>query len=98
MSGFLSKLFGGKSEKPAAAAETETYKGFVIEPRPKGGSGHYNVAGIIRKEDDPDGPAHEFIRADTFPNVEDAVRFSLVKAKQIIDQQGDRIFRSGGGW
>jgi len=100
MSGFLSKLFGGKSDAPKAAAQSETYKGFVIEPRPKGSSGQYNVAGVIRKEGEPDGPAHEFIRADTFPNVEDAVRFSLVKAKQIIDQQGDRIFRSGtgGGW
>lgn len=101
MSGFLSRLFGGgKGNDNTPAGERETYKGFVIEPRPKGGSGTYNIAGVIRKDGEPDGPSHEFIRADTFTNVEDAIRFSVIKAKQIIDEQGERLFRSGagGGW
>ncbi len=98
MSGFLSKLFGGKSDKPGVAAQTETYKGYVIEPRPKGNSGQYNVAGVIRKEGEPEGPSHSFIRADTFTNVDDAVKYSLVKAKQIIDQKGEKMFADGGGW
>ncbi len=30
--------------------------------------------------------------AESHPSREDAVEFSLIKARQIIDQQGDRIF------
>ncbi len=93
MSGFFSKLFGGSGEKSAPAFETETYKGFVIEPRPKGASGSYNIAGSIRKEGEADGPSHNFIRADTFTSPEEAVRFTIIKAKQIIDQQGDRLLK-----
>jgi len=93
MSGFFSKLFGGGGEKTAPAVETETYKGFVIVPMPKGGSGTYNIAGSIHKEGDPDGASHDFIRADTFTSTEEAVRFSIIKAKQIIDQQGDRLLK-----
>jgi hypothetical protein len=88
MSGFLSKLFGGGSKADAATAgEREVYNGFEIEARPKAGGGSYNVAGVIRREGEPDGPAHEFIRADTFPNVEDAIRFSVIKAKRAEGRQ-----------
>ena len=98
MSGFLSKLFGGGSKSGAQpAAETEVYKGYVIEPRPKGGSGVYNVAGSIRKQGEANGPVHNFIRADTFTTVEQAARFSIIKAKQIIDEQGERMFRRDRG-
>lgn len=93
MSGFLSKLFGGGGEKSAPTFETETYNGYVIEPKPKGTSGTYNIAGSIYKEGDADGPSHDFIRADTFTTTEEAARFSIIKAKQIIDQQGDRLLK-----
>ncbi len=93
MSGFFSKLFGGGGEKSAPAFETETYKGYVIQPNPKGASGSYNIAGSIYKEGDADGPSHDFIRADTFTSTEEAARFSIIKAKQIIDQQGDRLLK-----
>ena len=35
---------------------------------------------------------HRFIRADTYGSYEDAVNFTLSKARQIIDLQGVRIF------
>jgi len=35
---------------------------------------------------------HKFIRADAYPSREDAINFTISKAKQIIDLQGDRIF------
>jgi hypothetical protein len=92
MAGFFSKLFGGGGETETAGAEPEDYKGYEIEPRPKGQSGTYNIAGIIRRKDDPDGRVHKFIRADTFTNIEDAIHFSRIKARQMIDQQGDRLF------
>ena len=41
----------------------------------------------------PDGvKEHRFIRAETYSNRDDAITFTISKAKQIIDQQGDRIF------
>jgi hypothetical protein len=48
--------------------------------------------GIIEK-DAPDGvKEHRFVRADTHPNRDDAIDFTISKAKQMIDMQGDRIF------
>ena len=89
MSGFLSKLFGGGSKADAApAGERKIYNGFEIEPRPKAGGGSYNVAGVIRREGEPDGPAHEFIRADTFPNVEEAIRFSVINESMSSRKAG----------
>ncbi|MEP1518266.1 MAG: HlyU family transcriptional regulator, partial [Nitratireductor sp.] len=35
---------------------------------------------------------HRLIRADRFAAEEDAVAVSLRKAKQMIDEQGDRLF------
>ena len=35
---------------------------------------------------------HRFIRADSHPVYDDAVTFTVSKAKQIIDQMGDRLF------
>ena len=43
----------------------------------------------------PDGvKEHRFVRVDTHTNKDDAVSFSVTKAQQIIDEQGDRIFRN----
>jgi len=35
---------------------------------------------------------HRFIRADAYASYDDAVTFTVNKARQIIDLQGDRIF------
>jgi hypothetical protein len=35
---------------------------------------------------------HRFVRADTYNGREDAIAFTIAKAKQIIDQVGDRMF------
>lgn len=82
---------GGSAGKPASA-ETVEYKGYRIRPAPYLSSGHYQTAGSIEK-DTPDGvKEHRFIRADTYASRDDAISFTISKAKQIIDQQGDRIF------
>ena len=55
-------------------------------------NGLYQTAGIIEK-DAPDGAKeHRFVRADTHQNMDDAINFTISKAKQIIDMQGDRMF------
>lgn len=90
----LSRLFGGKPGKPDGAATpepagaAEDYKGFRIIPRPIREGGQFRVAARIEK----DGCAHELIRADTTSSLEDATRLSLAKARQMIDEQGERLF------
>jgi hypothetical protein len=68
------------------------YKGFRIRPAPFAEGGQYQTAGVIEK-DFPDGTkTHRFIRADKHSGKDDAVAFSVSKAQQIIDEQGDRLF------
>lgn len=80
----------GASEGPPV--EPVEYKGYRIKPAPYLSDRHYQTAGSIEK-DTPEGmKEHKFIRADTYASRDDAIAFTVMKAKQIIDQQGDRIF------
>jgi hypothetical protein len=81
---------GGTRDEPAA--EPIEYKGYRVKPMPYVANGQYQTAGIIEK-DTPDGmKEHRFVRADTHPSKDDAIAFTISKAKQIIDMQGDRMF------
>ena len=93
MSGFFKRLFGGGGEAGTSGplAEPVTYNGYVIQPEPKQDGSHWNVAGVISREGETDGPVHRFIRADTYTNKDDADAFSIRKAKQIIDERGDGL-------
>ena len=87
----LRNLFGsgGKAESKHEAVE---YQGFLIRPAPQRQTSGWNTAGVITKSF-PDGvKEHRFIRVDTHMSKDDAVAFSITKAQQIIDEQGDRIF------
>jgi hypothetical protein len=76
----------------APAPSPIEYKGYRIKPAPYLSNGQYQTAGSIEK-DTPEGvKEHRFIRADTYSGREDAIAFTIIKAKQIIDHQGDRIF------
>ena len=50
------------------------------------------MGGVISKEFEGVVKEHAFVRADTFGAKEDADSFSIVKAKQIIDERGDNLF------
>ena len=50
------------------------------------------TAGTITKAFPDGAKEHKFVRADTYSNRDDAVAFCITKAKQIIDEQGDRMF------
>jgi hypothetical protein len=91
---FLKKLFGGgKSEAAApAVAKKAEYKGFTIEAQPYKEGGQYQLAGVIRKEIGGAMKEHRFVRADRFASIDDATEIALNKGRQIIDEQGDRIF------
>ncbi len=77
-------------EEPAEAVE---YKGFRIRPAPYSAKGGYQTAGIIEKDSETGVKEHRFVRAETHPSKDDAATFAIAKGKQIIDEQGDRIFR-----
>jgi hypothetical protein len=90
----LKALFGGSGGGPAAVPTQPAveYNGYRITPAPYPANGQYQTCGVIEK-DFPDGSKqHRFVRAETHPSVDDAAQFAVTKGKQIIDQQGDRIF------
>jgi hypothetical protein len=97
MVSFLKSLFGGgkRVAAPAGAAPAGPaveYKGFRIRPAPFQAGGQYQTSGLIEK-DFPEGTkTHRFIRADKHASKDDATAFSVTKAQQIIDEQGDRVF------
>jgi hypothetical protein len=77
----------------AANAEPVEYNGYRIRPAPYPSKGQYQTAGIIEKEVAGELKEHRFVRAETHPSRDQAIEFSIAKAKQIIDEQGERIFR-----
>jgi hypothetical protein len=90
---FLSALFGRRADaKAGRAAEPVEYKGFIIRAAPYKNNGHYQTAGTIEREIGGVRKEHRFIRADSYAAYEDAVAFTVNKARQIIDLQGDKIF------
>ena len=87
----FSKLTGGGDRAPRTTLTVE-YNGYQIEAQPKAENGQFYTAGNITKQF-PDGPkTHYFIRADTHASEDTASQHCVTKARQIIDEQGDRIF------
>ncbi|BDW86362.1 HlyU family transcriptional regulator [Roseicyclus marinus] len=85
----FSRLFGS-SAKPGK--EPEIYKDFRIFPEPQRAAGGYRVAARIEKDLGGETKVHQLMRADTLQTLEEAEAFSIRKAKQVIDEQGERIF------
>ncbi|WP_417523518.1 HlyU family transcriptional regulator [Marinovum sp.] len=90
----LKKLFGGGSaSKPAKdEAQPEEHNGFLIYPAPVKQTGGYRIGARIEKEIDGSLKTHELIRADIVSDPQEAERMSLLKARQVIDEQGERLF------
>lgn len=88
---WLSKLFGGGAQTPDAAA-SETYNDFQITPTPMKEPGGYRIAATITKTVDGVEKTHKLVRADTINDLSQAEQASIGKAKQMIDEQGDRLF------
>jgi hypothetical protein len=90
---FWKSLFGGgAAESEGKANESVEYNGFTIRAAPYKSEGQYQTAGTITKEVGGVAKEHRFIRADRHASYDDAVEFSIGKARQIVDQQGDRMF------
>ncbi len=91
---FLKKLFGGggAADAPAKPARVAEHEGYVIRATPFQENGQWQTCGMISKEVGGQVREKRFIRADRFPSQEMAADHAIVKAKQIIDQQGERLF------
>ena len=92
---FWKSLFGfgrKQSSETAARAKQAEHKGFTIEARPYQEGGQYQTAGVISKDVGGVRREHRFVRADRFTTLDDAVEFCLSKGRQIVDEQGDRLF------
>jgi len=91
---FLRRLFsrGGGSGETRTQPGVE-YRGYTVTPTPQKDAGGWRVAGTISKEIDGQRKTHHFVRADVFPDREAVVAMTIEKAKRIIDEQGDRLFR-----
>ena len=96
LGGLMKKLFGGGDAGEESGdnpiGEAAEHKGCAIQPIVMQKGSQYLTAGIISKEF-PDGErAHRFVRADTHSSTDQAHEFTIVKGRQIIDEQGDRLF------
>jgi hypothetical protein len=90
---FWSALFGGRGSVGAGkVSDPVEYKGYVIRAAPYKNNGQYQTAGVIARDIGGVRKEHRFIRADAYASYDDAVNFTLNKARQIIDLQGERIF------
>jgi hypothetical protein len=85
-----SRLVGaGVDAADEAAIE---YNGYRIRPAPYRRMGQYQTCGVVAKEIGGEIKEHRFIRAEMHPTREAAILFSIAKAKQLIDEQGERLF------
>jgi hypothetical protein len=82
----FSKLFGGGASAPEPTPED--YKGYSITATPHKEGARWRIGARIEK----DGRTHDLIRADVLEDREAADAASIGKAKQMIDEQGDRLF------
>ncbi len=89
----FSKLFGGGGGGSAAPeAKSEDYNGFTITPTPISEGQEYRVSARIEKQVGDEVKTHTLIRADTMSDGDAANKASVAKAKQMIDEQGERLF------
>jgi len=75
---FLKKLFcgGATAEEPIVHKEIE-HKGFTIRATPFKSEGQYQTSGTVSREIDGVRKEHNFIRADRFTSLDDAIDISL---------------------
>ena len=94
---FLKRSFGGGPANSGSAGANvvaeEEYQGHRIEATPMKEGDQWRLAARVSKTFGDDTMEHEVIRADLFTSAEDAGRHALAKARQVIDEQGDHIYR-----
>jgi hypothetical protein len=97
MRGFLRRLLGAASgpRRTAPAATTVEYEGYTITAAPEKDASGWRLAGTIARETGAHREVHHLVRADISPDRAAIVVMTIDKAKRLIDQYGDRLFRRG---
>ncbi len=54
--------------------------------------GEHQLAGTIEKQVGAEMKLHRFVRADRLGSRDEAASRALAKGRQLIDEQGDRLF------
>lgn len=94
---FLKKLFGGGASNAEPEGDTvlgeESYNGYLIKAIEMKAGSELQLAGIIEKQVAGELKTYRFVRADRMTSREDLVALALAKGRQIINEQGDAIFR-----
>ena len=93
MASFFSKFFGGGGA--AKRGGPVPYQGLTIQAVPEPAGDRWRLAGVISKQGGDGTLERSFMRADTFPSREEAESFAIRKGKQIIDEQGEKLFADG---
>lgn len=84
---------GGRGTPEAEVVARESHQGFELRAAPIREGNVWRVAGSIAKVEAGDARTHDFVRADTYPSQDDAAAASLRKARQIVAEQGEALFR-----
>lgn len=93
---FLKSLFGGRkteAPKPAGPVKSIEHEGFTIHATPYQEGGQYQLCGVVEKEIGGERKSYRFVRADRFASLDEAAEFTLVKGRQIVDLEGERLFK-----
>ncbi len=90
----LRRLIGAGPRKEAAprVEETAVHGEYRIQAAPRKDGAQWITAGVITKTIDGVEREHRFVRGDFYPSKDNAIEFSIAKARQIIDLEGDRLF------
>lgn len=90
---FLKKLFGGGSGGGASKEpDAIDHEGFRIIPTPINEGGKYRLSARIEMGEGEALKSHTLIRADVLNDFDQAAEASIAKAKQMIKEQGERLF------
>lgn len=94
---FWKNLFGGGAASTEPASDKvlgeESYKGFLIKAIEMKAGSELQLAGTIEKDIDGELKSYRFVRADRMSSRDDLTAIALSKGRQIIDEQGEAIFR-----
>jgi hypothetical protein len=100
MVSLISRIIGALTGNPATPevqqrGEPTLYEGLSICAGPIKEGSQWRMSGVIIKHGDEVDMERTFTRADTFYTRADAESFSIRKGKQIIDEQGSKLFENG---
>ncbi len=92
---FLRKLFGigtDSSNQSSQQMASVEHEGFQITPDPIAEGGQFRLAATVSRDIDGVRKQHRLIRADMFSSREEASEAAIRKAKQLIKEQGEKLF------